>query len=282
MRTGLAAIVVLALGLLGPGLARAQDSDVEAAARQRLREARVLYERGEFGEALTRFATVLENRPPRVRTPDDLHEGFLHYAFTLYLAGDEDLAADKLQTALRIDPTYTPSPVTTRPDLRAFYLEQQEAWIGEHGSTPEPLDRVFPSLQENPGGLRRLSRQPVFFPAFGIGLSQLGHREVGGGLAALEIGFGLANLGAIVAKAGLLQVATPEAAQAKVVLGWSTLPTMIVFWTTLAVDFVASVSLRQLYKLHPERRPRLDAALRLGRPPPVVRLAAGGPSIAFW
>ena len=140
----------------------------------------MLYERGEFGEALTRFATVLENRPPRVRSSDDLHDGFLHYAFTLFLAADAELAADKLETALRIDPTYSPSPVTTRPDLRAFYLEQQAAWIAKNGSTPEPLDRVFPSLQENPGGLRRLSRQPIFFPAFGIGLSQLGHRGVGG------------------------------------------------------------------------------------------------------
>lgn len=278
-RWGLAALASLALCLLLPTPAHTQEADAEAAARQRLREARVLYERGEFGEALTRFATVLESRPPRVTSPDDLHEGFLHYAFTLFLASDEALASEKLEVALRIDPTYAPSPVTTRPDLRAFYLAQQEAWIGEHGTTPEPLDRIFPSLQENPGGLRRLSRQPVFFPAFGIGMSQLGHREVGGGLAALEIGFGVANLTALVSKAALLNVATPEAVQAKEVLGWSTLPTTIVFWSALAVDFIASVALRSLYKRYPERRPRLDVVQRRA---PRLELGPTGLQLAFW
>ena len=274
-------MLLLVVGcLVGAGAAQAQEPDAEATARQRLREARVLYERGEFGEALTRFATVLEVRPPRVRSADDLHEGFLHYAFTLFLADDLQLAAEKLETALRIDPTYAPSPVTTRPDLRAFYLEQQEAWIAKNGSSPNLLDEIFPSLQERPGALRR-QRAP-FLPAFGIGLRQLGHYEVGWGLFALELGFLLGNIPTWSIKFGLQTRLTPEAQIARDIMSYASLATSIVFWTSLAVDFVASLALRRLYKLHPEKRPRLEAAPRLGRAPPRARLAGVGVAVDFW
>lgn len=280
IRWRLAALVLAAGCLLCPAASQAQDTDAEATARQRLREARVLYERGEFGEALTRFATVLEVRPPRVRSGDDLHEGFLHYAFTLFLADDPELAAEKLETALRIDPTYAPSPVTTRPDLRAFYLEQQEAWIAKNGSSPNPLDEIFPSLQERPGALRR-QRAP-FLPAFGIGLRQLGHYEVGWGLFALQLGSLLGNIPTWSIKFGLQARLTPEAGIARDIMSYASLVTSVVFWTSLAVDFVASLSLRRRYKLHPELRPRLDIALRLGRGPPRVRFAGLGLAVTGW
>jgi hypothetical protein len=283
---GLAAAILL-VSLLGPGAARAQDTDpesiardAEATARQRLREARVLYERGEFGEALTRFATVLESRPPRVRSADDLHDGYLHYAFTLFLADDFELAADKLVIALRIDPTYAPSPVTTRPDLHAFYLAEQEAWIAENGSSPDLLDEIFPSLQERPGALRR-QRAP-FLPIAGIGLRQLGHYEVGWGLFALELGFLLGNIPTWTTKFILQTRLTPEAQVARDVMSWASLATASVFWTAVVVDFVASLVLRRHYKLHPDKRPRLEAAPRLGRGPPVVTPAGLGLSVGFW
>lgn len=258
----------------------AEEEAVEQDGARRLREARLLYERGEFDLALVEYSIVLEARPPKVRSADLLHEGFLYYAFTLFLRQEQGPAEEKLGVALRIDPDFSPSPVTTRPDVLAFYQEQQRRYVQEHGRDPIPLETVIPSLQANPGALKGTQRPAPFIPTLGIGLRQLGHREVGDGLATLELTFGLANLAALITKAALQEQATPTILLVKEVMGYSTVPTMLVFWSAIAVDFVASLALRAVYKKHPERRP--DVAPRLLTRAPAVSPTGTGVHVSFW
>lgn len=264
------------LALPAPALAQGRASRPEltpeqmATARAELEQARLHYERGEWGAAVRLFILTLETTPRRLRERDDLHAGFLYYAFTLFLQGEAEQARDRLGVALRLDPQYRPSPVTTRPDLLQFYNTERDAWVAAHGSEPTPLQEVFPDLAPRP------VRRGLFVPAAGFGLRQLGHRGAGDAFLVAETSLLVANVGLLISKAALRPVTTRLIVEdVKPALGYATLPTAISLWTVFAVDVISSIVLYRRYQLHPElrptARPRRRAAVALGPMGVVVR-----------
>lgn len=256
---------------------RAESVPDEAAAaelaRGELAQARLDFERGEWAAAVLRYEAVLESTPRAVRTAEGLHEGFLYYAFTLFLQQDEAGARSKLTIALQIDPGFAPSPVTTRPDLLDFYNSEQDRFRAQNGSTPVPLEAIFPDLATRPG--RRYQRQ-VFLPVWGRGLHQLGHRREGAAFAIFESTTLALNVGSLLAKAALQRVANSDTVEktVKPTLSWLTLHTAIGFWASLSVDVITSFALQRRYRLNPGLVPGPQTPIAPA--PPVLLPTPGG------
>jgi tetratricopeptide (TPR) repeat protein len=276
----LAGLVVALLMTVAPAPVRAQDTAADAEAREALRRARLYFDRGEFDRAVDAFAGILDT-PVKLKTADDLHEGFLYYAFTLFLQGKGERAGEKLRFALRIKPDHAPSPVTTRPDLLAFYAQQQAAYLAENNA-PELLEGIFPELRDNPG-VGQVVRQQRFVPLFGQGLRVLGHRRAGAFFLVTETSSLAINVASIIMRLAVYNDRTPD--------GWTVTrvgrnlnyPSFAVFWAAIVVDFVVSVALQRLYRKHPERMPESARPIR-GRPPPPpdVRVTPAGFTLTFW
>jgi len=248
-----------------------------------LQQARSHYERGEFELAALAFASVLDS-PVKVRTRQDLHEGFLYYAFTLLLQGGSQAtgAAEKLRYALRLDPDYLPSPVTTRPDILAFYNRQRDAYISANGPVSEPPQIIFPELQGSATSTRVLRRR-WFVPAFGVGLRFLGHRRAGDTLMATEISALGLNVASLLIRVAALEDLSPAGFAATEIGRYTNYISFSVFWIALVVDVVVSLALRRSYELHPERRPaRRTETGNKGPGPARLKLSPGGLRLEFW
>ena len=195
MRSLLLAIALLVL----PAIAGAQDvpepvplTAEEAAAlrqdarerdaRDQLQSAKLAFQRGEFDRAVQLFQGIL-GTPVALRTADDLHDAFLHYAFTLFLMSDKVTAGEVLGTALSLKPEFVPSPVTTRPDLREFHGEQGRIFLAGGGTAVLPGE-LFPELA---GSRFVKTRRELPVPLLGIRLRQLGRPAVGNALLTLEM-----------------------------------------------------------------------------------------------
>jgi len=278
-----ALVVALVLPLGVPAAAHAQDTapTEEQAAMDTLRLARLHFDRGEFEAAVERFASILD-RPVKLRTRDSLHEGFVYYAFTLFLQGKPDRARDKLLFAFQLKPEFTPSPVTTRPDLLGFYNDEQAIYEATYGSGETLLESIFPELGETPGG-GRVIRKRTFVPFFGIGLRQLGHPVAANLVLSTEVVSLAVNITSIVVRIAYFNDRTPKGWDATYVGRGLNYVSFGVFWAALAVDFVSSIALQQYYKRHPERlRTETNRTTARYRAPPRVDAAPGGMAITFW
>ena len=255
---------------------------MEAEARETLRRARLYFDRGEFDRAVDAFDSILV-RPVKLRTADDLHEGFLYYAFTLFLQGRQSQAIARLLIALEIDPEYVPSPVTTRPDLKAFYDEQREIFKDSpEGSSPRLLEQIFQELAPQIGGGRVVIRR-AFVPFFGIGLMELGHRQQGAFLLVTEASSLAINVASMIMRGVAYGDRTPDGWTVTFVSRGLNYPSFAVFWTALAIDFVVSLALRRYYTNHPEKMPEVSPSRRgRARPPPQVSATPAGLLLRFW
>ena len=275
-------MAALLLSLAGPADAIAQTPEDEASeAIDTLRLARLHFDRGEFEAAVEKFASILD-RPVKLRTRDTLHEGFLYYAFTLFLQGKPVRARDKLQFALQLKPTFEPSPVTTRPDLLGFYNDEQTIYVTTNGEVEQLLPSIFPELGETPGGGVVLRRR-IFVPFFGIGLRQLGHADAGNMLLGTQV-FSLAtNVTSFIVRVAYINDRTPRGWEATYIGRGLNYVSFGVFWAALIVDFVVSISLQQYYKRHPERL-KTDTVRTTARyrEPPRVVAGPGGMALTFW
>jgi len=260
-----------------PDPAAADDPNLQ------LQNARSHYERGEFSQAAEDFAAVLDS-PVRLRTRQDLHEGFLYYAFTLLLRGEphSSQAAEKLHYALRLDPDYLPSPVTTRPDILAFYNRQRDAYIAANGPVSEPPAIVFPELQAS-GASTRVLRRRWFIPVFGIGLRFLGHRKAANAIMATELSALGLNVASLLLRIAVYEDLSPAGFGATAVSRYTNYVSFSVFWIALVVDVVVSLALRRSYELNPDRRPASRNAASASRGSPVrLKLAPEGLRLEFW
>lgn len=276
-------MVAASLLCAAPPAVAEDDAAVEAEARETLRRARLYFDRGEFDRAVDAFDSILDQRPVKLRTADDLHEGFLYYAFTLFLQGKEELALGRLLVALEIDQDYMPSPVTTRPDLKAFYDEQQDLFRSSpEGSSPRLLEQIFPELADQIGGGRVVIKR-AFVPFFGIGLTELGHRRQGAFLAVTEASSLAINVASMIMRGAAYSDLTPTGWTVTDISRGLNYPSFAVFWTALAIDFVVSLALRRYYNDHPERMPEVTPRRRgKAKPPPQVSVSPAGFELVFW
>jgi hypothetical protein len=256
----------------------------QLSAQEVLQEARSHYERGDFDQAASNFASVLDS-PIKLRTRQDLHEGFLYYAFTMLLQGapHSSGAAEKLHYALRLDPDHLPSPVTTRPDILEFYNRQRDAYIAANGPVSEPPEILFPELQSS-GTSTRVLRRRWFVPALGIGLRFLGHPKAANFMMGTEIAALTLNLTSVLLRVALIQDLSPAGFAVTEVGRYSNYISFSVFWIALIADVVISLALRRVYERHPERRPsNRQSALKRKRPRrPQLALSPRGLALEFW
>lgn len=275
-------VVALLLAALAPGPASAQTTDEEASqALDTLRLARLNFDRGEFEAAVEKFASILD-RPVKLQTRDTLHEGFLYYAFTLFLQGKPDRARDKLQFAFQLKPTFAPSPVTTRPDLLGFYNDEQSIYVTTNGDGEQLLASIFPELGETPGGGVVLRRR-VFVPFFGIGLRQLGHARAGNLLLGTQLVSLAGNIAGIAVRAAYINDRTPKGWEATYIGRGFTYVSFGLFWASIVTDFVVSIALQRYYRKHPERL-KTDAVRTTARyrEPPRIVAGPGSMAVTFW
>jgi hypothetical protein len=281
MLVGLQASPVLAQPIVGatPETVRAEpDKDPS----ERLQEAILAFERGDLGAAADGFHDVLDY-PVEVRTRQELHDGFLHYAFTLFLQNSKKQAAEKLGIALRLDPDYQPSPVVLRPDLYTFYQDQRSAFLARFpAGAPEPEApvQIFPTLQAKAGVVE--GGLP-FVPIFGIGLYKLGHRDDAIGFAIPEVSAIAFNAASIVMRLVAYDKRTPAGDLLYDVSVTINVASFAVFWPVFIAEVILTLTRQKTYTDHPELRPRI--ALGPGRAasrPPVLTFGAQGLSLAFW
>jgi len=259
----------------------AEDAE-EFEATERLRSARLHYDRGEFDSAATDFATLLDS-PVRLKNRDELHEGFLYYAFTLFLQGQatQDLATEKLKYALQLDPDFSPSPVTTRPDLLKFYTEQRTAYIAENGSISVPPEILFPELQSSTASTRVLRRRR-FVPVFGMGLRFLGHPRAGDFLLTTELAAASLNIGSIILRLAVIDDLTPAGYTATLVGRHTNYASFGVFWVAFAVDLIVSLALQRRYNRNPQLRPSSTQSIARRLRPPLLTPTGTGLKVQFW
>jgi len=252
--------------------------------QQILQEARSHYERGDFDQAAADFSSVLDS-PVKLRTRQNLHEGFLYYAFTLLLQGDPHSAgaSEKLHYALRLDPDHLPSPVTTRPDILEFYNRQRDAYIAANGPVSEPPEILFPELQSS-GTSTRVLRRRWFVPVFGIGLRFLGHPRAANWMMGTEIAALGVNLASVLVRVALIEDLSPAGFAATEIGRYSNYISFSVFWVALIADVVISLALRRAYERHPERRPSNRQSAMKRKPPrrPRLALSPKGLALEFW
>jgi tetratricopeptide (TPR) repeat protein len=257
------------------------EPSAENDARELLRLARLRFERGEYTQAVDSFSRIL-GTPVRLLNRRDLHEGFLYYAFTLLLMGDEESASDALLTALRLDPDFAPSPVTTRPDIYAFYERRQAEFNQSQGGVAEATEAIFPELADKPGASVVLQRQR-FVPLLGIGLRQLGHARIGNILLGTEIGAFSLNIASLILRAAYIEDRTPAGMIQTAISREMTYVSFGVFWGAMLADFVVSMALRRYYVLHPEkRRTRGSQADRVPPRRPQLRAGPTSLTLSFW
>ncbi|MCO4769868.1 MAG: hypothetical protein KDA24_07530 [Deltaproteobacteria bacterium] len=209
-------------------------ADRERLAREQLQQAKLRFERGEFQSAVQLFEGILS--PVRLRTADDLHDGFLHWAFTLILMGDKVTALERLDIALQLKPAYAPSPVTTRPDLLTFYEEKQSLFLAAGGVQRLPTE-LFPELAGS--GVVRTRREPPI-PLFGIRLRQLGQPSVGNALMGVEVGSAILNGAGWILWASVFQNLGPSGDTWRQVFFVSNPITVGVFWTAITVELIVT------------------------------------------
>jgi len=220
----------------------------------------------------------------QLRTRQELHEGFLYYAFTLLLQGEPHStdAAEKLRYALRLDPDYLPSPVTTRPDLLEFYNRQRDAYIAANGPISEPPEIVFPELQGG-GTSTRVLRRRWFIPVFGIGLRFLGHRKAANAIMGTEIAALSLNVATLLMRVAVLEDLSPAGFAATEISRMGNYISFSVFWLAIVVDVVVSLALRRSYELHPERRPANRSGKLEARATPIrPKFTGSGLVLEFW
>ncbi len=284
-------VIVALLGLLGMSLgateATAQvsgaDPDGREAAEQ-LQEAILAYQRGDLGAADDGFDAVLDF-PVQIRDREELHEGFLHWAYTLFLQNSVNQASEKLSIALRLQPEHQPSPVVLRPDLYAFYQEARAAFLTERAAQPagerlEPLTTIFPELQVKAGAM---GPGGFILPVLGVGLERLGHRAEGRILGVVEGAALAVNGTAFFMRLAAFNELTPAGDLVHDLSVGMNVVSFFVFWPVVIADIVATLSLQKRYTDRPELRPRLSGATgRKRAPPPILRVQAGGLTLAFW
>jgi len=260
--------------------ASSQVADFEA--EERLRSARLHYDRGEFASAAEDFSTLLDS-PVKLKGRNALHEGFLYYAFTLFLQGEasQALAADKLKYALQLDPDFAPSPVTTRPDLLQFYTEQRTAYIAANGSISVPPEILFPELQSSTASTQVL-RRTRFVPVFGVGLRFLGHPKAGNFLLTTELTAATINISSIILRLAVLEDLSPAGYNATLVGRYTNYASFGVFWLALGIDLVVSLALQRRYNRNPKLRPRSTPSVAGRLAPPRLVPTAGGLKVQFW
>jgi tetratricopeptide (TPR) repeat protein len=278
-------LMALALPMMAPAAAAAEDlaveaSEREAAALDSLRLARLHFDRGDFDTAVEKFASILD-RPVKLVTRDSLHEGFLYYAFTLFLQGKPDRARDKLQFALQLKPTFALSAVTTRPDLLGFYLDEQAIYRTTNGDEEPLLESLFPELSERPGE-GRVIRRRIFFPFLGIGLRQLGHRAGAAVLLVTEVASLSTNVASFVLRLAYFNDRTPNGWKATYAGRTLNYISFGVFWATILIDFVVSIALQRYYRRHPERLRTDGLARARNRAPLRWGAAPEGMALTFW
>ena len=212
-----------------------------------------------------------------------LHEGFLQWAYTLFLQGSTIQAEDRLRTALRIDPGYEPSPVVLRPDLYAFYQEERAVYLesrGDDARTREKLDDIFPELQPRAGAVGPDGFIP---PILGIGLERLGHPDEAAFLRTLQIASLTTNLASVGIRVAVFSDLTPTGDLWHDISVGMNVASFFVFWPALVADIVATLTLQARYTRQPELRPRPRATVLPRRPPPpIVGLRRGGLTVSFW
>jgi len=257
------------------------ESSNEDAAREILRLARLRFERGEYAQAVESFSSILKT-PVRLFSRRDLHEGFLYYAFTLFLQGATEHATEALEIALRLDPEFAPSPVTTRPDLLAFYEGQHSSFAASQGGVAEAPEAIFPELAEKPGAAPLLQRQR-FVPLLGIGLRQLGHPRLGYGLLGTELSAFGVNIASLIFRASFIEDRTPKGLTNTLIAREMNYASFGIFWGAMLADFIVSMVLRRYYVHHPEKR-RTTGTLVNKTPVRCPQLRAGRTSLtlSFW
>jgi tetratricopeptide (TPR) repeat protein len=245
--------------------------DDDPAAEAALARARLDLERGDFAEAAAAFAELLQ-KPVRLKKRENLHAGFLFWGFTLFLMDDPDGASARLSTALRIDPEYLPSPVTTRPDLLAFYTGLRTSYLREHPSREEPLEQIFPELIERPMAQYR------WIPTYGLRL--LGYRRVADGLLGVGAAAGAVNVLSLVLRLAVYENLGPD--------GWAlrhssrglNYGSFAVFYAAVIAEVVVTAALLRAHRMHPELR-RAPAARLRGPREAGAGTGPAGPRAAF-
>lgn len=216
----------------------------ERDARDQLQNAKLAFQRGDFDRAVQLFEGIL-GTPVALRTADDLHDAFLHYAFTLFLMGDKVTAGEILTTALKLKPEFAPSPVTTRPDLRSFYGEQRTIFLAEGGTAVLPGE-LFPELA---GSRFVKTRRELPVPLFGIRLRQLGRPAVGNALLTLEMTGLTLNAAGWILWGAMWTNYRPSADKWRTVFFVSNPVTFGLFWGAVAVELITTAVLNRRAKL---------------------------------
>lgn len=225
--------------------AAAAAAERERLAREQLQQAKLSFQRGEFGTAATLFEGALDKRPIALRSADELHDGFLHYAFTLFLQGQNLLLAqEKLNVALQLKPQYAPSPVTTRPDLLEFYETQQQLFLAQGGIMRLPTE-LFPEL--DPGARKVRREAPI--PIWGIRLRQLGRPALGDALMTMEITGAAINLAGWAAFFAVYNDLRPTGDAWRTAFKISNPISFGMFWGAFATEIVLTIVFNRRAKL---------------------------------
>ncbi len=275
---------VCTLGLLLPAPASAEEPALsEEQAEDIIIEAVLAYERGELGAAADGFNEVL-SFPVKIGDRKRLHEGFLHWAYTLFLQDSKKQAEEKLTYALRLNPDYETSPVILRPDLYAFYQEGRAAYLASRGGRDpgarEAVDAIFPELQTRAGAM---GPGGFILPIGGVGLERLGHVDEARFLRVVEISSLVVNLSSVGIRLAVFSELTPEGDLWHDISVGMNVVSFFVFWPAFIADIVATLSLQAKYTKHPELRPRPTAgAGRIRARPPRVGVGAKGLTLSFW
>lgn len=210
----------------------------ERDARDQLQNAKLSFQRGDFERAVQLFDGII-GTPVALRTTDELHDGFLHYAFTLFLMGDKVTAGGVLRTALKLKPEFVPSPVTTRPDLKTFYDEQRRIFLAEGGTAVLPGE-LFPELA---GSRFVKTRRELPLPLLGVRLRQLGRPALANALLTVELTSGVLNAAGWILWGTVFTNLRPTGEKLRTVFTVSNPITFGIFWGAIAVELVATAVL---------------------------------------
>lgn len=260
----------------------------ERDARDQLQDAKIAFQRGDWDRAIQLFEGIV-GTPVALRRADDLHDAFLHYAFTLFLMGDKVTAGEILTTALKLKPEFVPSPVTTRPDLRAFYDEQRSLFLAEGGTAVLPGE-LFPEL----AGSRFIkTRRELPMPLFGIRLRQLGRPALGNAFLTLEITGITLNAASWILYGAQYNDLRQSAKDAPTVVWVTNWIGFGLIWGTVAVELITTGVLNRRARLgedvaffgHPDalllRREAIDLSHRK-RARPRLRPGGNGLTLTLW
>jgi len=221
--------------------ADAARADRERLAREQLQQAKLSFDRGEFDKAVELFKGILDS-PVALRGADELHDAFLHYGFTLVLMENKVPALEKIRTALELKPEFSPSPVTTRPDLLAFYQEQQRLFVAS-GEIQKLPSELFPELAQG-SAVVRVRREPPI-PVFGVRLRQLERPGLGNTFMGFEVGAAVLNAAGWIAWAAVFEDLRPSGDSVRDVFRISNPITFGVFWGTLAAELIVTAIMNQ-------------------------------------